>query len=90
MPQSIKEELIQTLDRLSREKLLAVLHFVRSIEPQTTEQGQPQQALVLQKRNLRWRIFLRPLAVVIVVMPRVRYALMQSCMAAKKRHECVC
>jgi hypothetical protein len=38
MPHSIKEELIQTLDRLSREKLLVVLHFVRSIEHQTTEQ----------------------------------------------------
>lgn len=32
MSQSIKEELAQTLDRLSSEKLLAVLHFVRSVE----------------------------------------------------------
>jgi len=32
MSQSIKEELAQTLNRLSSEKLLAVLHFVRSIE----------------------------------------------------------
>ena len=39
MPQSIKEELIQTLDRLSLEKLLVVLHFARSIEQQATEQG---------------------------------------------------
>jgi hypothetical protein len=38
MPQSIKEELIQTLDRLSLEKLLVVLHFARSIEQQATEQ----------------------------------------------------
>jgi len=38
MSQSIKEELIQTLDRLSLEKLLAVLHFARSIEQQSTEQ----------------------------------------------------
>ena len=39
MSQSIKEELIQTLDRLSSEKLLVVLHFARSIEQQATEQG---------------------------------------------------
>ena len=38
MSQSIKEELIQTLDRLSLEHLLAVLHFARSIEPQAAEQ----------------------------------------------------
>ena len=39
MSQSIKEELIQTLDRLSLDKLPAVLHFARSIEQQATEQG---------------------------------------------------
>jgi hypothetical protein len=38
MPQSIKEELIQTLERLSLEKLLAVLYFARSIEQSATEQ----------------------------------------------------
>ena len=38
MSQSIKEELIQTLERLSLEHLLAVLHFARSIEPQAAEQ----------------------------------------------------
>ena len=38
MSQSIKEELIQTLDRLSLEKLLAVLHFARRIEHQATAQ----------------------------------------------------
>jgi len=38
MPQSIKEELIQTLDRLPLEKLLAVLHFARRIEQQATAQ----------------------------------------------------
>jgi hypothetical protein len=38
MPQSIKEELVQTLDRLSQDKLLAVLYFVRSIEPQAAAQ----------------------------------------------------
>jgi hypothetical protein len=39
MHQSVKEELVQTLDRLLPEKLLVVLRFARSIEPQTT--GQP-------------------------------------------------
>ena len=39
MHQSIKEELVQTLDRLSPEKLLVVLRFARSIEQQTTEQA---------------------------------------------------
>lgn len=39
MHQSIKEELIQTLDRLSLEKLLAVLRFVQRIERQATEQA---------------------------------------------------
>jgi hypothetical protein len=38
MHQSVKEELVQTLDRLSPEKLLVVLRFARSIEPQMTEQ----------------------------------------------------
>jgi hypothetical protein len=38
MSQSIKEELVQTLDRLSQDKLLAVLYFVRSIEPQAAAQ----------------------------------------------------
>jgi len=38
MSQSIKEELIQTLDRLSPEKLLVVLHFTRRIEQPATEQ----------------------------------------------------
>ena len=38
MSQSIKEELVQTLDRLSLEKLLAVLHFAQSIEHQAPEQ----------------------------------------------------
>jgi hypothetical protein len=38
MSQSIKDELIQTLERLSLDKLLTVLHFARSIEQQTTEQ----------------------------------------------------
>jgi hypothetical protein len=38
MHQSVKEELVQTLDRLSPEKLLVVLRFARSIEQQTTEQ----------------------------------------------------
>ena len=38
MSQSIKEELVQTLDRLSLEKLLAVLHFARSIEQQAPAQ----------------------------------------------------
>ena len=37
MHQSIKEELLQTLDRLSLEKLLAVLRFARRIERQATE-----------------------------------------------------
>ena len=36
MSQSIKEELIQTLDRLSLDNLLVVLHFVRSIEQQAS------------------------------------------------------
>ena len=39
MSQSIKEELIQTLDRLSLEKLLTVLHFARSIEQQAPAQA---------------------------------------------------
>ena len=39
MHQSVKEELVQTLDRLSPEKLLVVLRFARSIEQQTTEQA---------------------------------------------------
>ena len=39
MPQSIKEELIETLDRLSLDKLLAVLHFARSIEHQAQAQA---------------------------------------------------
>jgi len=39
MHQSMKEELVQTLDRLSPEKLLVVLRFARSIEQQTTEQA---------------------------------------------------
>jgi hypothetical protein len=38
MSQSIKEELVQTLYRLSLDNLLAVLHFVQRIEPQTTAQ----------------------------------------------------
>jgi hypothetical protein len=38
MSQAIKEELVQTLDRLSSDKLLAVLHFARSIEHQAPEQ----------------------------------------------------
>ena len=38
MSQSIKEELVQALDRLSRDKLLAVLYFVRSMEPQAAAQ----------------------------------------------------
>jgi hypothetical protein len=38
MSQSIKEELIQTLDRLSLDNLLVVLHFVQSIEQQATAQ----------------------------------------------------
>jgi hypothetical protein len=38
MSQSIKEELIQTLDRLSLDKLLAVLHFAQSIAPQAPQQ----------------------------------------------------
>jgi len=38
MSQSIKEELIQTLDRLSLDNLLVVLHFVLSIEQQVTAQ----------------------------------------------------
>ena len=39
MSQSIKEELIQTLDRLSLAKLLTVLHFARSIEQQAPAQA---------------------------------------------------
>jgi hypothetical protein len=39
MSQSIKEELVQTLDRLSLDNLLVVLHFVRRIEQQATAQG---------------------------------------------------
>jgi len=39
MSQSIKEQLVETLDRLSPEKLSAVLHFVRSIEPEGTDQA---------------------------------------------------
>jgi hypothetical protein len=38
MSQSIKEELIETLDRLSLEKLLVVLHFAQRIEQQAPEQ----------------------------------------------------
>ena len=38
MSQSIKEELIETLDRLSLDKLLAVLHFARRIEHQAPAQ----------------------------------------------------
>ncbi len=38
MPQAIKEELLQTLNRLSLEKRLAVLHFARRIEHQAPEQ----------------------------------------------------
>ncbi len=38
MSQSIKEELIQTLDRLSLDNLLVVLHFVRRIDQQGTAQ----------------------------------------------------
>ena len=38
MSQSIKGELVQTLDRLPLEKLLVVLNFARSIEQQTPEQ----------------------------------------------------
>ena len=38
MSQSIKEELVQTLDRLSLDDLLVVLHFVRRIEQQGTAQ----------------------------------------------------
>jgi hypothetical protein len=39
MSQSIKEELLQTLERLSLEKLLTVLRFARSIEQPATEQA---------------------------------------------------
>jgi hypothetical protein len=38
MSQSIKEELVQTLDRLSLDNLLVVLHFVQGIEQQATAQ----------------------------------------------------
>ena len=38
MSQSIKEELVQTLNRLSLDNLLVVLHFVRGIEQQATAQ----------------------------------------------------
>jgi hypothetical protein len=38
MSQSIKEELVQALDRLSQDQLLTVLRFVRSIEPQAAAQ----------------------------------------------------
>jgi hypothetical protein len=38
MSQSVKEELVQTLDRLSLDTMLAVLHFARSIEHQEPEQ----------------------------------------------------
>jgi len=38
MSQSIKEELIQILDRLSLDNLLVVLRFVWSIEQQATAQ----------------------------------------------------
>ena len=41
MSLSIKEELIQTLDRLSPEKLLTVLHFAQRIAQQATEQAAP-------------------------------------------------
>lgn len=39
MSQSIQDELVQTLDRPSLKKLLAVLHFARSIEQQAPEQA---------------------------------------------------
>ena len=39
MHQSMKEELVQTLERLSPKKLLMVLRFARRIEQQTTEQA---------------------------------------------------
>jgi hypothetical protein len=39
MHQSLKEELVQTLDRLSLEQLLAVLRFAQHIAQQATEQA---------------------------------------------------
>ena len=39
MSQSIKEELVQTLDRLSLDNLLVVLHFVQGIEQQAMAQA---------------------------------------------------
>lgn len=38
MQQSIKEELVHTLDRLPLEQLLAVLHFARGLEQHLPEQ----------------------------------------------------
>ena len=39
MYQAIKEELVHTLDRLSLEKLCALLRFARSLERQAAEQA---------------------------------------------------
>ena len=39
MDQSVKEELVQTLERLSPEKLRAVLRFAHNIEQQAAAQG---------------------------------------------------
>jgi hypothetical protein len=39
MDQSVKEELIEALDRLSPEKLLAVLRFTRRIEQETPDRA---------------------------------------------------
>ena len=90
MSQSIKEELIETLDRLSLEKLLVVLHLHSVSSNKRLSRWQLQPASVPKKRNVRWRIFWRRLAVVTVVIPRARCVLMKCCMAAKERHECVC
>jgi hypothetical protein len=39
MQQSIKDELVHTLDRLPLEQLLAVLHFARGLEQRLPEQA---------------------------------------------------
>jgi hypothetical protein len=45
---------------------------------------------VTQRGSEHWRILSWRLAVVKVGIRRAHFALMPSCMAAKKRHECVC
>ena len=64
MSQSIKEELIETLDRLSLEKLLVVLHFAQRIEQQAPEQMAASAGVSTEEAERAMAIFWWRLAVV--------------------------